>query len=49
MKIGMVSDSPGHSSFEQMLDAAARLGIGGVEMPKNAAPSEPNDFKPQDF
>jgi len=35
MKIGMVSDSPGHLSFEDMPDTAARLGVQGVEI--NAA------------
>jgi sugar phosphate isomerase/epimerase len=35
MKIGMVTDSLGHLSFDEMLDAAARLGIKGVEF--NAA------------
>jgi sugar phosphate isomerase/epimerase len=35
MKIGLVSDSLGHVSFEAMLDAAAKLGVCGVEM--NAA------------
>ncbi|MBX3596729.1 MAG: sugar phosphate isomerase/epimerase [Rhizobiaceae bacterium] len=32
MKIGMVSDSLGNLAFEPMLDAAAQLGIHGVEM-----------------
>src|SRR5271169_5791772 len=32
MKIGMVSDSLSHLSFEEMLDAAAKLGIAGVEV-----------------
>jgi sugar phosphate isomerase/epimerase len=32
MKIGMVSDSLGHLSFEKMLDTAAGLGIEGVEI-----------------
>jgi sugar phosphate isomerase/epimerase len=35
MKIGMVTDSLGHLSFDAMLDAAAKLGIEGVEF--NAA------------
>ena len=35
MKIGMVSDSLGHLSFEEMLQTAARLGVQGVEI--NAA------------
>lgn len=35
MKIGMVSDSLGHLSFEDMRDTAARLGVKGVEI--NAA------------
>jgi sugar phosphate isomerase/epimerase len=35
MKIGMVTDSLGHLSFDAMLDTAARLGIEGVEF--NAA------------
>jgi sugar phosphate isomerase/epimerase len=35
MKIGMVTDSLGHLSFDEMLDTAARLGIQGVEF--NAA------------
>jgi sugar phosphate isomerase/epimerase len=35
MKIGMVTDSLGHLSFDQMLDTAAKLGIKGVEF--NAA------------
>jgi sugar phosphate isomerase/epimerase len=35
MKIGMVTDSLGHLSLEDMLDTAARLGIKGVEF--NAA------------
>jgi sugar phosphate isomerase/epimerase len=35
MKIGMVTDSLGHLSFDDMLDTAARLGIKGVEF--NAA------------
>ncbi len=35
MKIGLVSDSLGHLSFEEMLDTAASLGIAGVEV--NAA------------
>src|SRR5258708_38347706 len=35
MKIGLVSDSLGHVGFEAMLDAAAKLGVRGVEM--NAA------------
>ena len=35
MKIGMVTDSLGHLSFDQMLDTAAQLGIEGVEF--NAA------------
>jgi sugar phosphate isomerase/epimerase len=32
MKIGMVSDSLAHLSFEDMLDTAARLGIEGIEV-----------------
>jgi len=32
MKIGMVSDSLGHLGFEQMLDAAAGLGVRGIEV-----------------
>jgi sugar phosphate isomerase/epimerase len=32
MKIGMVSDSLSHLPFEEMLDAAANLGIAGVEV-----------------
>ena len=32
MKIGMVSDSLGHLGFERMLDAAAELGVQGVEV-----------------
>jgi sugar phosphate isomerase/epimerase len=32
MKIGMVSDSLGNLGFQAMLDAAAAMGIGGVEM-----------------
>jgi sugar phosphate isomerase/epimerase len=32
MKIGLVSDSLGHLGFEAMLDAAAAMGIQGVEM-----------------
>lgn len=32
MKIGMVSDSLGHLGFEQMLDAAAEIGVEGVEV-----------------
>ena len=32
MKIGMVSDSLGHLGFEQMLDAAAELGVQGIEV-----------------
>jgi sugar phosphate isomerase/epimerase len=35
MKIGMVTDSLGHLTFDDMLDAAAKLGIDGVEF--NAA------------
>lgn len=35
MKIGMVTDSLAHLSFDDMLDTAARLGIRGVEF--NAA------------
>ena len=35
MKIGMVTDSLGHLSFDEMLDAVTRLGIQGVEF--NAA------------
>jgi sugar phosphate isomerase/epimerase len=35
MKIGMVTDSLGHLSFDDMLDTAAKLGIQGVEF--NAA------------
>ncbi len=35
MKIGMVTDSLGHLSFDDMLDTAAKLGIKGVEF--NAA------------
>jgi sugar phosphate isomerase/epimerase len=35
MKIGMVTDSLGHLTFDEMLDTAARLGIRGVEF--NAA------------
>jgi sugar phosphate isomerase/epimerase len=35
MKIGMVTDSLGHLSLDDMLDTAARLGINGVEF--NAA------------
>jgi sugar phosphate isomerase/epimerase len=35
MKIGMVTDSLGHLSFDDMLDTAAKLGIRGVEF--NAA------------
>ena len=35
MKIGMVTDSLGHLSLDDMLDTAARLGIKGVEF--NAA------------
>jgi sugar phosphate isomerase/epimerase len=35
MKIGMVTDSLGHFSFDAMLDTAAKLGIRGVEF--NAA------------
>jgi sugar phosphate isomerase/epimerase len=35
MKIGMVTDSFGHLSFDDMLDTAARLGVKGVEF--NAA------------
>jgi sugar phosphate isomerase/epimerase len=35
MKIGMVTDSLGHLSFDEMLDTAAKLGIEGVEF--NAA------------
>jgi sugar phosphate isomerase/epimerase len=35
MKIGMVSDSLGHLSFNDMLDTAARFGIKGIEF--NAA------------
>jgi sugar phosphate isomerase/epimerase len=35
MKIGIVTDSLGHLSFDDMLDAAAKLGIQGVEF--NAA------------
>ncbi len=35
MKIGMVTDSLGHLSFDEMLDTAAKLGIQGVEF--NAA------------
>jgi sugar phosphate isomerase/epimerase len=31
MKIGMVSDSLGHLSFDEMLDTAAQLGIAGIE------------------
>ena len=31
MKIGMVTDSLGHLSYEDMLDSAAALGISGVE------------------
>ena len=32
MKIGMVSDSLGHLGFEEMLDAAADLGVQGIEV-----------------
>jgi len=32
MKLGFVSDSLGAMSFEQMLDAAARMGVSGVEV-----------------
>jgi sugar phosphate isomerase/epimerase len=32
MKIGLVSDSLGHLSFEAMLDAAAGLGVQGIEV-----------------
>ena len=32
MKIGIVSDSLGHLGFEEMLDAAAGLGIEGIEV-----------------
>jgi sugar phosphate isomerase/epimerase len=32
MKIGMVSDSLAHLGFEEMLDTAASLGIGGIEV-----------------
>src|SRR5271168_1846319 len=32
MKIGMVSESLSHLPFEEMLDAAAKLGIAGVEV-----------------
>jgi len=32
MKIGIVSDSLGHLSFEELLDAAVELGVQGVEM-----------------
>ena len=32
MKIGMVSDSLAHLGFEQMLDAAAKLGVQGIEV-----------------
>ena len=32
MKIGLVSDSLAHLSFEKMLDAAERLGVQGIEM-----------------
>jgi sugar phosphate isomerase/epimerase len=32
MKIGIVSDSLGHLGFEAMLDAAAQLGVAGVEV-----------------
>ena len=35
MKIGMVTDSLGHLSFDEMLDTTARLGVKGVEF--NAA------------
>jgi sugar phosphate isomerase/epimerase len=32
MKIGMVSDSLGHLNFEEMLEAASRLGVQGIEV-----------------
>ena len=32
MKIGIVSDSLGHLSFEELLDAAVELGVQGVEV-----------------
>ena len=32
MKIGMVSDSLGHLSFDAMLGTAAKLGVQGVEI-----------------
>src|SRR5215204_6258499 len=35
MKIGMVTDSLGHLSLEDMLDTASRLGVRGIEF--NAA------------
>ena len=42
MKIGMVSDSLSHLPFEEMLDAAAKLGIAGVEVNTGNRSSAPH-------